>query len=1392
MANSNVANTQVVPTATKDYPYYDDYNEDKNFHRILFRPGYAVQARELTQVQTMVQNQIERFGRHIFVDGSKVLGGVAGYRNTDIITLSPTFGGSDINLSTFEGKTIYQANNSEIRATVLAVDNSDVTAPKLAISYLSGDEFQINAVARITDTTTNATVSAANTQVRGAIAHISEGIFFVSGYFVKAPSQSIILSTNSTTPTYKVGLELQDEIVTESEDVSLLDPALESSNFQAPGATRYKINLVLAKREIDNDDDLNKFIEVLRVEEGVAKTINKFPIYSELGETLARRTYDESGNYTVDPFLIELKANTANANVVTVVLDPGKAYIKGFEFETDAPSKFTIDRARTTRAVTNYDLNMPLGNFITVNKVRASGNSFFDVDDYNKADIHCVKHGSIATSNNTVYNSTKIGTTLVTNMIFDNTPNNQDTDSYVFKAFLAETNFIALNSDSVGTNANTQIAYQTINIVGQGAATRNDWYNLSAAGNGEFRLLFNTYSARNNVNVFFGTATSQTALLFSTMGTSGLINVATIPTESEILEHEALGGSRFIGSDGKPPNLGVDDITRFGIIRLNKFGGFIQPDGTVTTNTHIRVEVTGATSHEYSLSVRANNANSTIALSSSANALRYSSVDDAYTDTLIRVYDGPAEGYVGTIVSYNGATRVATVSPPIPKLLPNTQSKISITFDETDMESFVIGGLSKESRADLTVASKLGGVESGDAFISETGFRSLLYVIPDSPVALSTITNQQYAYKRVYGSVNFNSSGEAQISQFSAGTTETLVGSGVLSASQILDNYLVIVKDSRGSANIANGQIISFAQQDYSVNVSSGIAYFKANLVSAQIPSGFSADIYATSQIDSGLKSQQKTKILLTPNNTYSTTSAPDGGPFGESNTSVYLSSGQIYIRNPNRTIGNTDSLFISDVFQVNAIYQAANTEIGSIGPNTDLNTLRDVTTHYILDNGQRRNLYDHASIKLRPGFGTPTGSLLVCVDYYQHSSATSDGFGYFSADSYSNIEYEDIPILYDPKTEETILIGDCIDFRPVRTNATNNQSSFSLTGTRLPIPNENFNLNYQYYLPRIDRVTLNRSLQFKIYTGVPSESPAEPDVTVDDMTLYTLYIPAYTFDPKDIDVQYHENRRYTMRDIGTIENRVRNLEYYSTLSLLESSAMEKTIRDSDGLERTKYGVLVDSFSTFNIADTDNPDFSAAIDTVNNELTPRQIVTDVPMIYDRTDYDVVRKDDLLFLRYTPETFIQQEFASKPVPVTEYLIARFDGQVKLSPESDVWFEEVRAPDVIITLPVRDAITVIRDPDTNIWTGRPSVPPSNPIGGGGFSRPNNPGPKPGGGGGKPGGGGGAGGATQPDKPNKKPKPGKDDVFDQLLGMLLPRPIDRSVPGTIFGIATKKPRK
>ena len=68
-------------------PYYDDFNEpvlgakDKNYYKVLFNPGKPIQARELNTLQSILQNQIENFGSHIFQEGSMVIPGNIGYDN---------------------------------------------------------------------------------------------------------------------------------------------------------------------------------------------------------------------------------------------------------------------------------------------------------------------------------------------------------------------------------------------------------------------------------------------------------------------------------------------------------------------------------------------------------------------------------------------------------------------------------------------------------------------------------------------------------------------------------------------------------------------------------------------------------------------------------------------------------------------------------------------------------------------------------------------------------------------------------------------------------------------------------------------------------------------------------------------------------------------------------------------------------------------------------------------------------------------------------------------------------------------------------------------------------------------------------------------------------------
>ena len=104
-------------------PYYDDFDPAKNYHKVLFKPGFPVQARELTALQSMLQNQIKDFGEHIFKEGSIV---VPGAPTLDIeynaVKLQATQFSIDISLYTSEliGKTLI-GQTSGVSATVVNV-----------------------------------------------------------------------------------------------------------------------------------------------------------------------------------------------------------------------------------------------------------------------------------------------------------------------------------------------------------------------------------------------------------------------------------------------------------------------------------------------------------------------------------------------------------------------------------------------------------------------------------------------------------------------------------------------------------------------------------------------------------------------------------------------------------------------------------------------------------------------------------------------------------------------------------------------------------------------------------------------------------------------------------------------------------------------------------------------------------------------------------------------------------------------------------------------------------------------------------------------------------------------------------------------------------------------
>ena len=264
-------------------PYYDDYDEADQFHRVLFRPGFAVQARELTQLQTILQQQIERFGRHLFEEGTVVIPGQIGYDDKyAAVKLQSSYSSGTVAdyLSTYVDTTITGAT-SGVKARVVGYAVATTDDPDtLFIKYIyTGTDNTTTTFADAEDIESDAninalgagnasaTTAATTASITGSAATVQEGIFFVRGSFVQALEQTLVLDKYTNTPSYRVGFTVTETLVTPENDSQLLDNATGSTNYAAKGAHRLKFTLTLAKKTLTDTDDTN-FIELMRIDAG--------------------------------------------------------------------------------------------------------------------------------------------------------------------------------------------------------------------------------------------------------------------------------------------------------------------------------------------------------------------------------------------------------------------------------------------------------------------------------------------------------------------------------------------------------------------------------------------------------------------------------------------------------------------------------------------------------------------------------------------------------------------------------------------------------------------------------------------------------------------------------------------------------------------------------------------------------------------------------------------------------------------------------------------------------------------------------------------------------------------------------------------------------------------
>ena len=346
-------------------PYYDDMDEDKNFLRVLYNPGRAVQARELTQGQSALQNQVGKVGDSIFKDGASAFDAkITVDTEKTCIELEATDAGAQAVVldDTWLGQTL-QGFTSGAIATV---DNYDDTLKLLYVNF-HGGEFDDAEEVTVTGGVqpNNAVITATGSKLFGTLAHVSKGIVYVNKHFTVIPSQTIIVEPKNVSSTHKIGYNVIESAITASDDGTLNDPANGSYNFNAPGADRYNIDCVLTSYE-SAETPADTFLSLVEIADGGVTKQQQLVEYSVILDTLARRTFDESGNYSIDAFNLKVTDHASDDTKVSVIVDPGKAYVLGYEVETVAPNTVDVDRSRTTESKINAISLTPFGPYTHV------------------------------------------------------------------------------------------------------------------------------------------------------------------------------------------------------------------------------------------------------------------------------------------------------------------------------------------------------------------------------------------------------------------------------------------------------------------------------------------------------------------------------------------------------------------------------------------------------------------------------------------------------------------------------------------------------------------------------------------------------------------------------------------------------------------------------------------------------------------------------------------------------------------------------------------------------------------------------------------------------------------------------------------------------------------
>jgi len=1276
-------------------PYFDDFDKNKNFYRVLFKPGSPVQARELSTLQSILQNQIEQFGTHFFKEGSKVIPGNLSYDNNfTCVQVEDAFLGIPVSLylNQLVGLRI-TGTRSGVTATIkkiLTKEDSDRGNITFYIKYeKSGGDFAQEkfddgeSLSANKDIVYGASVIPANepfantlafgATATGSAMSIGEGVYFVRGTFAQVQSETLILNQYSGSPSYRIGFDVQENFVSADEDPSLNDNASGFTNFAAPGADRLEIKISLTKKQLDDTNDQN-FIEIARVRGGELQTFVKDTQYNLINDTLAARTYDESGDYYIRPFEVFAKeslndqignkgiytseqktqeGNIPSDDLMVMQISPGKAYVKGYGIEKISTGFIDVPKPRSTKTIEQESVSYTTGDPLLVNNVFGSP-------------------------------SLGIGTTATVSLISRRRGN---------------------NGSEIGLARLYDFKAQSGSFVNEATQYEARLFDIKTFTDIKVGTAITSLTASDHIQ---GARSGATGFV-RTSGTN-VTDISLIDISGKFIKDESIliNGVQNGRVITKVDNFGLNDVKSIkSAVGVSTFeADILLDDGNKLTNLvsgNFRLSNTSGNT-----GIITSSGSNFAGIITSNNIVSYS----VPGETLPRFNRITGVSTDGNEINIAGITSVSGVcnGGVLDGLIPGSLDVNDLLLRKSSFEISANSLLTPVSRKniasiDVTTTNLQFRKQFSDITVANSQFTS-----PDAGADLFFQPFDEERYFISYNDGSIEPLKDSQVKIADDKKTVTFVGLSSVSGKANLFATVLKSKVKNKLKKVNEANVINVTR---STNASSGIGTNTLNdgltnsrvfgtrvqdrKISLNVPDAASllAVFESNDSGDADLPSLDLTAY-----------SGPSGNNsdliVGEQLIGLDSNAVGLVVEKP--TVNSVGVVLLNqNNFNPSEKVKGSKSGVTALVVSATSGD-RNITDQYQLNPNQKPTYYDYSFIERKKDFEAPTNRLkIVFKNFFVTSDDTGD---FFNASSYPDASKKIIPVdrNYD------VFISDLIDIRP-RVSEYDTSStvspfdfasrSFSSQGNNIPdplVPDESLIVTYDYYQPRKDRLFLDKAGDFVYIQGVPSDNPKEPQTIGDAIEVAKIELPAYLRDISQVKMIRTNHKRFTMADIGRLEKRLESVEYYTRLSLLETDTANLNITDANGLNRFKSGFFVDNFKKHASHQIDHPDFTASTDAKRGYLRPGHYTTCLDLIIgsrsfigigttanptldvnhlDDIDGDNIKKTGrLLTLDYTETKMLEQIYASRVENVNPFLIIYYSGDMTLSPDSDVWMDTKR--------------------------------------------------------------------------------------------------------------------